>query len=548
MKPIKNHVPILFLISLILLVPLLSLFSGPYPDLDKASGSSLPSNGMLDLAQVESFLSLWQDDFEQNSITLGTFSRELAKRLSEQNITLQQLRSVYQIQSYQVANLKDQAKPVFALFSDASNPLYSYSLSTTAFTFGTTTYETTTQSHRMGIGASVTQRLPSAGTVSLTVKEGSTYSLSDSDTDWTWKHSPSVGVSFQQPLALGKGLVDTTYSSKQLERKELEQLGAKETVEATLEALVLQGSQLLALRQNLLESRWVLVRQEQLVEEELSDTFSDFAEGRVSKNDLERKNYARDQLLVQISSLDSQIASVTSSLESLYGTAFSAVPMRIAISYENLERLLSYGGNSLVTDTALFEQVLRFDDSYQNALREKRIAQIDASFSNPADRPVFSVGLQLSPYYDATEGNGFLGSVGELFDSGKPVFSVSVNFSASDLSLKTSALTKELAGESLTQAIWKVRDALDSVTLDLEDFQRRLNDQLLTLRLALSDYQIKANDVEVELIRASMGLGSESSIQIRENLNYASAFAVLQSLRELEILTLELDAKLGNRN
>jgi hypothetical protein len=548
MKPIKNHAHILILICLMLCIPLLSLFSGPYPDLAKASATLSPSKGTLDLDQVQSFLSVWQDDSEQNSITLGTFYQELAKKLSEQNSTLQQLRSVYQIQSYQVANLKDQAKPVFSLFSDASNPLYSYSLSTTAFTFGSTTYETTTHSHRMGIGASVSQRLPSAGTVSLTLKEGTTYSLSDSDTDWTWKHSPSVGLSFQQPLALGKGLVDTSYAREQLERKELEQLGAKETVDATLKSLVLQGTQLLALRQNLMESRWVLVRQGLLLEEELSDTSSDFSEGRVSKNDLERKTYARDQLLVQISSLDSQIASVTSSLESLYGTAFSSVPMRIAISYENLERLLAYGGNSLVSDTALFEQVLQFDDSYQNALREKRIAQIDATFSNPADRPVFSVGLQLSPYYDATEGNGFFGSVGELFDNGKPVFSVSVNFSASDLSLKTSALTKELAGESLTQAIWKVRDALDSVTLELEDFQRRLNDQLLNLRLSLSDYQIKANDVEVEIIRASMGLGSESSIQIRENLNYASAFAVLQSLRELEILSLELDAMLGIQN
>jgi hypothetical protein len=518
-----------------------------YPDLLQLSPSSPSSSESLDLGQVQTFLSLWQEEGMGDAISLGAFSKSLSANLSSQNTTLQQLRSVYQMQSSQLANLKDQAKPVFSVFSDASNPLYSYSLVTASYSSGTSTYTTTTQSHKLGLGASVTQRLSSAGSVSLTVKEGSTFSIDDSDTDWTWTHKPSVGITFQQPLGLGEGLVDTSYAKKQLERKGLEQTGAMEAVNSTRSALVLQGSELFVLRQNLMENRWLLQRQENLVEEELSDTESDYTSGRVSKNDLERKTYAREQLLLQIYSLSDQIDSVESSLFTLYGSSFSSVPYKAEVSFKNLERLFSYVGNGILNDSALFEKVLSNDAAYQEALRQKRIAQIDASFSSLADSPMFSLGMQLSPYYDTTEGNGFFGSVGELFDSAKPVFSVSVNFSASDLALKTSALTKDLAGEGLLQAIIKVRDAITGVTSDLKDFQRRLNQQFLSLRLALSDYQIKANDVEVERIRSTMGLGSTSSIQIRENLNYASAFAVLQNLRELELLSLELDELLGSQ-
>ncbi|AEV28636.1 hypothetical protein SpiGrapes_0808 [Sphaerochaeta pleomorpha str. Grapes] len=542
MTHIRNYIRTILLVGTVLGSSSFLLPAQSYPDLVQPNPGSKPSYESLDISQVQAFLTQWQGEETDQAISLGAFSKALAANLSVRNATLQQLRSVYQIQSRQLANLKDQAKPVFALFSDASNPLYSYSLVTVNTTGGITT---TTESHKLGIGASMTQQLPSAGSVSLTVKEGSTLSLNDLETDWRWTHKPSVGFTFQQPLGLGEGLIDTSYASKILERKTLEQTGAMDAIASTQSALVLQGSSLFVLRQNLMESRYLLQRQQKLVEEELSDTDSDYIAGRVSKNDLERKTYAREQLLLQISSLSDQIDSVEDSLGTLYGPLFSSVPYRVSVSLENVERLFSYRGTALLDDSALFEKVLKNDATYKEALRKKRIAQIDSMFNNLADSPMFSLGMQLSPYYDTSQGNGFFGSIGELFSNGKPVVSVSVNFSASDLAMRTTSMTKEIAGESLSQAIIQVTEAMQGVTSNLEDFQRRLNQQILSLRLALSDYQIKANDVEVERIRTTMGLGSASSIEIRENLTYASAFTVLQSLRELELLSLELDNLLG---
>ena len=543
MTHIRNHIRTLLLVGTVLCSSSSFLLPAQmYPDLVQAKTSQKRSYDGLDIAQVHAFLEQWQGEETGQAISLGSFSQALAEKLSVRNATLQQLRSVYQMQSSQLANLKDQAKPVLALFSDASNPLYSYSL-VTAITTGPAA--TTTKSHKMGIGVSLTQRLPSAGSVSVTVKEGSTLSLASTATDWTWTHKPSVAVSLQQPLGLGKGVVDTSYASKQLERKTLEQTGAMDAVASAQSALVLQGSNLLVLRQNLMESRWVLERQLKLVEEELGDTDSDYMAGRVSKNDLERKTYAREQLLLQVSSLTDQIEAIEDSLDTLYGPLFSSVPYRVSVSSKTVERLFSYRDTALLDDAELFRKVLEHDASYNEALRKKRMAQIDATFNSLADSPMFSLGMQLSPYYDTSAGNGFFGSIEELYTSGKPVFSFSVNFSASDLAMRTTSLTKELAGESLSQAIIQVTEALQGVSSNLEDFQRRLNQQILSLRLALSDYQIKANDVEVERIRATMGLGSASSIEIRENLSYASAFAVLQNLRELELLSLELDELLG---
>lgn len=513
------------------------LFSQSYPDLSEGVAEAEPAPATLDPGEVKAFLAQWQ----AGELTFSSFARDLKKRIGDRNPDLQQLASIRRIQTRQLEQLKLQAKPVFALFSDQTNPLYSYSIAED--TFGGTG---TTRSHRIGLGASITQSLPTAGSLSLTLKEGSTVSIGENETEWTWTHSPSVGISFRQPLGLGEGLVDRSYADRQLERQVLEESGAGDALENATLQLVLQGSQLLATRQSLSESRWLAIRQRDLVEEELSDTLSDLEGGLVSKNDAERKAYARDRLQLTVSELSSQIETIESSLLRLYGPSFSAIPLSFAVSEENLYRMLSYAGTGILDDRLLYEQVLQVDPAYRDAMRSKRIAQIDRILSSPADSPVFSVDMQLSPYYDTAEGNGFLGSVGDLLTTSEPVLSVTVNFSASDLQRRSSALARDLAGESLSQAVSQIRSAMEGVEDKLGDLQRRLNDQVRTLGLALADYRIKANDVEVERILASMGLGDESSIRVRENLNYEAAFAVLQSLRSLDLLSLELDAMTGS--
>jgi hypothetical protein len=500
-----------------------------YPDLAESRLPAPVAQVEFDSERVQKFLSEWQAE----GVTLSSFAGELAALIAGRNNDLRQLASIYRIQQRQTEQLEAQAKPVFAVFSDATNPLYSYSVSEDIYGTADTVW-----AHQMGIGTSVTQNLPTAGTVSLTAKLGSTVSIYDDDDAWTWEHEPSLGVSLRQPLGQGSGLVDRLYASKQLERQTLGEEDALDALQDATRQLVLQGSELLVGRQRLLENRWLVARQADLLEGELSDARNDLDRGLASRNDVARKSFALDRLRASFSELSNQIAGLETSLLRLYG---SSLPSGIVVPVSDLARLAAYGGTGILDDQELFEAVLRSDASYRKAMRDRRIAQIDLSLGNPADSPVFSLDMSLSPYYDASEGNGAVGSFGEMLADSKPSFSVTVNFSANDLQRRSSDLSADLAREALAQASADIVAAREAVSDRLSDFQRRLNDRLQSLDLSLADYLLKANEVEVEQIRASMGAGDEVTVQTRENELYEAAFVVLQDLRDLDLLSLELD-------
>jgi len=252
-------------------------------------------------------------------------------------------------------------------------------------------------------------------------------------------------------------------------------------------------------------------------------------------------------LLLQIADLDKEITALQNSLISLWGADDgSSLPLYVDIDMDNTLWLAAYSGQGLVNNNSIMQRMLQFYPAYRDAQRDLQVAQIETSMGNPADAPLFSLALQLSPFYSATQGATLWSSAQELFSDSKPVFSVSVSFVATDLSRSLSRLTGALSKESIYQAEKSMQIAQEALLSKVEELQRQLNRQMLSLQLYLSDYEIASNDVEVERIRSSIGLADSISIQRKEIQRYASAFSVLQSLREMELIYLELQLMTEN--
>ncbi|MBI9095374.1 MAG: hypothetical protein JEY71_10870 [Sphaerochaeta sp.] len=114
-------------------------------------------------------------------------------------------------------------------------------------------------------------------------------------------------------------------------------------------------------------------------------------------------------------------------------------------------------------------------------------------------------------------------------------------FSASDLFRSTSKLSSTLSGEGVLQAKKEVEKARQDLVTTIEEIQRNAEGLLLNLFVALNEFQLKENAVEVERIRSSVGLANESSIRAKELAWYEAAFTVLQTLRELRLIALDLE-------
>lgn len=123
----------------------------------------------------------------------------------------------------------------------------------------------------------------------------------------------------------------------------------------------------------------------------------------------------------------------------------------------------------------------------------------------------------------------------------EPIFTVSIGFSATDLQRSTSRLSSSLAEEGLLQARKEVAIAKQNLETKIEEIQRSVEGLLLNLSVGLNDFQMKENAVEVERIRSSVGLANESSIRAKELAWYEAAFTVLQTLRELRLIALDLE-------
>jgi hypothetical protein len=176
------------------------------------------------------------------------------------------------------------------------------------------------------------------------------------------------------------------------------------------------------------------------------------------------------------------------------------------------------------------------------------IAQLDRSLGNPADAPTFSLSMQVSPYYDPSAGNGLWGSVDELFKTGEPIVSVSLMFQSSDLGRGTSKTTRALADEQIVQASIAKERADSAVRQTIRDFQMRIDTGISSLGLLLEDYRYAVNAIEIERILSESYQGNTLSMKRKELARYGAAFNLLQHLRTMTLLSMELELFLGANN
>lgn len=535
----KNRARASLLIVVLLLVvfPLWSEeISYGYPDVFEDIETEMAGSPSVDTDMLMVFLKQWGAVLDEETLSVDP-------RWVAESDTVAQLESVYRIQTIQLEQLRREAKPVFSIMTDPSNPLYGFSRMKTDTSPGPIV---TTVAHTFGIGAGLSQQLSTAGSVDLSVKHNISYASVDGGSTYSWKQAPSVGLTFQQPLGIGDRFIDGSYGKKVEEKQILQQAGASQAVGLTSGELAVQLMQLHHTRQALLESRWLLAQQVSLSQESLENAQLDYAAGLVSRNQVVKQELALKELLNQIGQFEQEIKSIESSIRTLSGKEnVDDLADLSQIPSVSLQRVFSFAGGNIPNDGHTVTVAMENDSDYVAAERELRIAMLDKDLGNPADAPRLSVSMQLSPFYTVSAGNTLWDSVDRLFTTGSPNVSVSVSFMATDLSRSLGKTTDRLVGEKILQATISKEQARSAVMDRLSDLQRELDTAVAKLSVLMDSYTLAVTDVEVEQIRAEAGIADRTMVKRAELGMYESAFAILQQLRALRLLDARLSLLIG---
>ena len=495
---------------LVLLVIVLPVTASSYPKLTTQYELDREEIVPLEQEALQAFIEEWQ---EESLPTFAQADQQLRNALKKGNLNLEQLQSLYRMQADQLEYQKSEQGFKFGL---SSSPLYSVSRAPSNAPGGLS-FDT---KHSFGIGATVSKKLATGASASLSLRQSSAYSLNSAKTDWVWTHSPSVGLNVSQPLWVGDGLLDTKYGSKQLEKQSIAVQNSRLSVDQLVSGLVSQGNSLLSALQALMEGRFLLGEQLILEQANLKDAQKDLTDGRISRNVYESRTLVLNQLRFSLSEIERQIEGILSSLTLLWGS--EKFPLQVG-----LDRDLFTTIPAIVFDKdTMMALLLENDASYAMAMGKLRSAQLDAGLKNPSDAPMLNLSMQYAPIFEP---------------SYEPIFTVSIGFSATDLQRSTSRLSSSLAEEGLLQARKEVAIAKQNLETKIEEIQRSVEGLLLNLSVGLNDFQMKENAVEVERIRSSVGLANESSIRAKELAWYEAAFTVLQTLRELRLIALDLE-------
>lgn len=510
----------------ILFVFVFPLAATSYPFLDNNYEVENGDEVLLDQEDLQSFINQWQDS---SIITFAAADKELRQALIEHNPDLEQLQSLYRMQQQQMAYQEREQGLKVGL---SSQPLYSISRRANQTPVGG--YDL---SNTFGVGASISKKLGTGAVATLSASQKSDLTEnSNSVGSWEWTHSPSASLTINQPLWVGDGLIDTNYSKKQLEQNQISSDNAKLSFNQLLEALVLQGNNQISTLQALKESRFLLGEQLIIEKASINDAKKDLEEGRISANAYDSRVLGLNQLRYSLTEVEKQIETIKSSLKTLWGG--NNYPKQVIVDSELIEELSS----KIFDKNKLVKILLENDYAYAQALGKLRLAELDAMLNSPSDAPMLNVSLQISPEYTASSGD-FFTSFDNLLTSSTPTFSLSIGFSATDLSRSTTKLSSSLADESVLQAKLEVESARNDLEIKVDDIQRNIKGLLLNLSVGLYDFEQRTNDIEVERIRFEIGLANDNSIRAKEIAQYDSAFMVLQTLRELDLIALDLSSR-----
>jgi len=506
MKPAK--------LTLLLLLALVLPLGASYPDFSAQSSFVLPEVAFAS-PSLEPFLALWA---KEELTSLSSLQPQLEREVEANSLDLDQLQYVVGLQQAQLDFAKQSARPKLGL---SATP-YAYTDSRPV--------GSPTKTQSFSVGGTLTQSLPTAGTLSVGVKQSSSYNIDKS----AWTQTPSVTVSLQQPLFVGSSPLATSYQKDQLEKQVLKLSSATMQADSLKRTLVVQNARLLHLRQSLLENRYLIGERALLAEEAVRKAGLDLEQGLVSRQVYESRLLAFYQLASSYDELDQELSNLNSTLQK---TFTGDIPAEVSIAFDFDPFLLA----KRIEDTELLlQRYLSKSAAYQNALLELRSATLDSGYYSLSDAPQLQLSFSLSPYYTGSNSNGFFNSFSELFSDGDPALSFSIGFSATDLFRRSSALQQKSAELALLGSKAKVEQAYEQASDDLDLLVQEIRSYLIDLLIQLEDYQLKRDIHEADQIRFEANLIDSAALRQKELDWYQSAFAVLTTLRELELRELQM--------
>lgn len=509
-----------------------------YPDLSipRSAGSI-----EFDTQGVEVFLESYGRP--QNAILFDQVLQLSSEAIRREDTAVLQLDSLKRIQDASLGDLLSRSRPLFSL---SGTPAYGFSSSQfTDFSGGFPPTSEVLSSHLFSLASKMDLSLPTGGQASLSLDAMSTYSSSGGD-PWSWALSPSVSLSVSQPLFIADRMIDTGYAQALLEDATIELDGLIFQREDLIKELSLQALRLLNVYQGLKEQRYSLYLQRQLIEKELLQLQTDLETGTVSSSAFSRQKLALKQIDLSIESLSNQILSTGEDLKGFLSSEYQAVLERTLVPSEEVAGfLLQYADQALLEDRELFVMILETDSEYRSAQDQFLQAQLAQRVGSVADAPILSFSLDYSPAYDDDSTTRSLASSFTDLFSGDPSISFSVSLIASDLSRRTSRLLKTTQEESLYQASLKASSAAEAVAQYIIELQRRIDESLRAVAVGLSEYENSRDSYEDLLVRSKDGKVSQIELERSYSERLKSAFDLLASLREAELIKVELERRTG---
>lgn len=528
----RKHSKLLILVIFVLL-SLTPLNASMYPALDVPFKMDSGKAEAVDTDFLIDFLDQWKP--------LGADDQNLVEEMIRtDNRTIRTLESVAEMQRLSLERVKAGQRPTFSV---NSAPLYSFTDNTSLT--GTPPAPVTITNHAFGLNGTLSQSLMTGGVLSLQLSSMSSLITTDGGTTWTWSQSPSASFSLTQPIGINEKVLDFNYGNHVLETSALAYESALMNVESTAQDLSREALSLLQGYQGLRESRFLLIREYEIQNMRVQDAMENESKGLISRNDLLAAKQRLSTLAVQITNMESEIASLEETL-----TLFSLDPATQSFplsrsSLDSIEELFLLYGSTLDSDPFYEQRALESDSAYRQAQLDYTAAQALYAQGTPSDAPSFTLSVNYEPFSTPATGSSFTDSIGDLFSSSTDHnVRVSFLFNAPDVFRKTRRAQTGQLEQQLVQAQLAVEEKREQVISSLRTLQLRINGAFDELDLSISEYSLAASQLEDERIRLEYGLSDEYQVARKEIELYQSAFSLLDSLRTLTVLAQETSSLL----
>ncbi|NCC57705.1 MAG: Asp-tRNA(Asn)/Glu-tRNA(Gln) amidotransferase subunit GatA, partial [Synergistales bacterium] len=173
-----------------------------------------------------------------------------------------------------------------------------------------------------------------------------------------------------------------------------------------------------------------------------------------------------------------------------------ALPKDLTLTQFNLESMID---QATKTDVMLTRYLLE-DADYQKAVKELRSATLDSGFYALSDAPQIQLSFQLSPFYSPANNTSFFESFSSMFSDSKPLLSLSIGFSATDIFRRSSDLQQKSAEQAMLSAKAKVEQAYQHAEAEVRAIQQDIASYRMNLILQLKEYENKQVVLETEQI------------------------------------------------